>query len=99
VRAKTHRTPIVYTSIAWWKERGLKIADAAQLGDFKFWVADYSKSARAVESPPQFPISQPVFWQFSESARITQGYAKQIDANILKGEPEDFKSLFGVALP
>jgi lysozyme len=51
VQETTRRKPLLYTSRAWWRERIGSEAKFAQLSAYALWVADYSKSSRAVEVP------------------------------------------------
>ncbi|WP_181175073.1 GH25 family lysozyme [Mesorhizobium sp. B2-6-1] len=99
VEERTGKVPMLYTTVSWWKERNIPVAEFKKFSHFKLWIADYSKSSRAVEAPSVFPNSTWHIWQFTSSARVTSGYSKALDANIFKGTPEEFKKFFGVALP
>ena len=99
VQARTKMVPMVYTTVAWWKERNIPLSEFAKFHASKLWIADYSKSSRAVEEPVHFPASTANLWQFSADAKLQSGYGGELDANIFKGTPAQFKKAFGVALP
>ncbi|RWQ41870.1 MAG: glycoside hydrolase [Mesorhizobium sp.] len=99
VEERTGRVPMLYTAVTWWKERNIPLSEFKRFAGYRLWIADYSKSSRAVELPKVFPDYDWHLWQFTASARITSGYPKGLDANIFKGTPEQFEQFFGVALP
>ena len=50
-KALTGRTPLVYTSAQWWRERHIPNEKIGLLKDYPIWIADYSKSGKASEKP------------------------------------------------
>jgi lysozyme len=56
VKEETGRTPLLYTSYTWWRERGIPDSALDQLlkEDYGIWIADYSLKGRAKEVP-KFP--------------------------------------------
>ena len=97
VEEKTGRIPIVYTARTWWRERQIPEESFDKLSHYKVWIADYSRSARATETPPTINHSRWNLWQFSESAELSEGYSGPVDANIYKGTEEQFATDFQIA--
>ncbi len=99
VEKTTGRRPIVYTSKSWWDARigrAPKDSFAALLPGYLVWVADYSRTQRAVEQP-QRPADAPMgLWQFTASAEITDLFPGGLDATIYKGSQADFFKKFNV---
>lgn len=97
VKAQTGRTPMIYTSGVWWKERVGNSIDQSTLGDYQIWIADYSKSSRGIEEP-FIPGGQKwVVWQFTDKSQLDSGFQHGLDANIVPGSEADFIARF--ALP
>lgn len=94
VRKTTGRTPMLYTARSWWRERGIPEFDFAKFSDFRIWIADYSRSARAVEIPAVPNKATCNLWQFSESSKLSKGYEGGLDANVFKGTEEQFLADF-----
>jgi lysozyme len=97
VEEKTGRIPVVYTARTWWRERQIPEESFGKLGHYKVWIADYSRSARATETPPTINHSHWDLWQFSETAELSRGYSGSLDANIYKGTEDQFASDFQIA--
>lgn len=98
VKDETGRTPLLYTSYVWWRERGIPDSTLDQLlnDDYGIWIADYSLSGRAVEVP-EFPSGKPwALWQFTDKAKLPSPYRQGLDATIFKGTEDRFYELFGV---
>jgi lysozyme len=94
VRARTQKTPIVYTARSWWHDRGIPEEKFALLKDYKIWIADYSSSSRAVETPG-VPNNSPFdLWQFSEAAVLSNGYGGKLDADVYFGDDLKFLNDF-----
>jgi lysozyme len=94
VRARTQKTPIVYTARSWWHDRGIPEEKFALLKDYKIWIADYSSSSRAVETPG-VPNNSPFdLWQFSEAAVLSTGYGGKLDADVYFGDDLKFLNDF-----
>ena len=92
--AGAHKIPILYTSNAWIKERGISASDFARLRRFNIWIADYSRSHRAIEKPSQvFGLSN-LFWQFAADTTLQKGYNGKLDANIYYGSRTEFERDF-----
>lgn len=97
VKAALNRVPVIYTARAWWRERmGAESAFSALAG-YPIWIADYSKSSRASEVPPQINKTAWSLWQFTDSATMAIGYNRGFDANVFKGTKDEFLHAFGVA--
>ena len=91
VEQRTHKAPIVYTSKAFWSDRHIAESNVNKIAPhYKIWIANYSTSARAVEIPSQINNVKETIWQFSETAKISVGYDKAVDANIFKGTEAEF---------
>ena len=94
VENATHRIPMVYTSRAWWRERIGSEQKFSRLDKYKIWIADYSRSSRAVEVPKVPTGARAALWQFTESARLAGGFPGTVDANIWKGKEDDYYKEF-----
>jgi len=88
--------PIIYTAKSWWLERVGSEARMSEFSGNKLWIADYSKSSQADETPKTINSKPWLIWQFTESARLNIGYDKNLDASIYKGERDSFYSSMGV---
>jgi lysozyme len=99
VQERTGMVPMIYTTVSWWNEREIPLSSFEKFKNYRLWIADYSKSSRAVEDPHCFPDGEFNLWQFSSSARLALGYVGELDANIFRGTRESFKQSFGVDLP
>ena len=97
VEERTGRIPVVYTARTWWRERQIPEESFDKLSHYKVWIADYSRSARATETPPTINRSRWHIWQFSETAELSQGYDGPLDADIYKGTEDQFAADFQIA--
>jgi lysozyme len=104
VEKQTGRKPILYTSRDWWNERIGDEKKFSEFAEYPIWIADYSKSARAIEIPKTPNETAWVLWQFTASASIDIGSKrkvdakfKRVDANIFKGTEMDFYNKLGVS--
>ena len=96
VKDKTQRIPIVYTARAWWRERNIPEEKFAVLGDYRVWIADYSNSSRALETPAVPNNGAFHLWQFSETAKLSTGYGGALDANVYFGDDLKFLNDFQI---
>jgi lysozyme len=98
VEAKTGKPPMVYTSKAFWKDRGIPETMIEKISlHYRVWIANYSRSARAVQTPDTIDGAKETLWQFSESALVPKELKTQkVDANIFKGTEEEFLSNLGL---
>lgn len=100
VKQETGRTPLLYTSYAWWRERGIQdqiLFDQLRNGNYGIWIADYSRSSRAIEMP-ELPSGAPwALWQFTNKAKLPKNYNYGVDATIFKGTEQQFYEIFGLA--
>lgn len=97
IKRRTGRTPMLYTARAWWRER---IGDESKFSAFSaypIWIADYSKSSRAIEVPKVPNSGKWQLWQFTDAATMAAGYSKGFDTNIFKGSEDEFYSAHGLA--
>lgn len=97
VEKVTGRKPMIYTARAWWKERIGSEARFTELSGYPIWIADYSKSSRAVEVPNVPNKSAWKLWQFTDAAKFAAGFPSTFDASIFKGKESEFYSSLGVA--
>ena len=97
VEEKTGRIPIVYTARTWWRERQIPEESFDRLSHYKIWIADYSRSARATETPPTINHSHWHLWQFSETAELSEGHDGPVDADLYKGTDDQFAADFQLA--
>lgn len=99
VKEETGRVPLLYTSYVWWRERGIPDSALDQLlnDGYGIWIADYSKSDRAVEVPKLPAGTRWALWQFTDSARLPEPYKKGVDATIFKGTEDQFYEKFGLS--
>jgi lysozyme len=94
VEAATGKVPILYTARAWWRERIGSDDALLQFSRYGIWIADYSRSARGVETP-SVPGNHPwLLWQFTENGGVQQGYKGHIDVNIFRGSEDEFLTTF-----
>ena len=94
VEKQTGRKPMLYTTRSWWRERMGSESSITELAGYSIWIADYSKSSRAVEVPKIPAQAKWALWQFTDSAQLTSGYANGFDANIFKGSRKQFYETF-----
>jgi lysozyme len=96
VEEKSQKIPILYTARAWWRDRGIPEEKFARLSHYKVWVADYSASAHAVEIPVVPNKAHFDLWQFTEKAKLSQGFGGNLDANVYYGDNKKFVSDFQI---
>jgi lysozyme len=96
VKARTQKIPIVYTARSWWHDRGIPEEKFALLKDYKVWIADYSSSSRAVETPGVPNNGSFNLWQFSEAAVLSTGYGGKLDADVYFGDDLKFLNDFQI---
>jgi lysozyme len=68
---------------------------ARELKPYGLWIADYSKSGRAVEKPATPESYGWTLWQFTEKASLSVGNGNELDATIFKGTDGEFKKSLG----
>lgn len=96
VEKQTGRKPMIYTARSWWRERMGPEAMFSELKDYPVWIADYSQSSRAFETPKTPANSKWSLWQFTDAAGMQLGYKAKFDANIFKGSEVQFYETFGL---
>lgn len=96
VKSQLNRTPMIYTAQAWWNERMGRATPLGILSTYPLWLADYSKRSRKIEDPRTINNSSWVLWQFTDSAKLAQGFNNSFDANIFKGKTKYFYSSLNV---
>jgi lysozyme len=101
VEQKTGRKPIIYTARSWWRERIGPESKFSKLAGYDIWIADYSRSHKALEKPSVINGNVQAVWQFADNAFLSSGIApgKGIDANIFYGSMADFETRFGIVKP
>jgi lysozyme len=93
VEQLTGRTPMIYTSRAWWLERHIPASAIGQFSHYPLWVADYSSRAWASEMPGVPNNIRSDLWQFTDKAKLS-GLMSGLDANVFNGTEQDFLSKF-----
>ncbi|HVZ02261.1 MAG TPA: GH25 family lysozyme [Dongiaceae bacterium] len=88
------KTPILYTTRSWWRERIGSEAKIASFGHYKIWIADYSASSRGIEVPAVPSGGKAVLWQFTENGKLDSGYGGRLDGSIYKGTEQSFLADF-----
>lgn len=96
VKDQTQRVPVVYTARAWWRARKIPEEKFAVLKDYRVWIADYSSSSRALETPGVPNNGAFNLWQFSETAKLSTGYGGALDANVYFGDDLKFLNDFQI---
>jgi lysozyme len=96
VEAKTGRAPMLYTSNAWWQERIGSGDKFDRFSKYRIWIADYSRSSRAVESPEVPNGRSWALWQFTDSARLRRDFESELDASIYENTEGRFDDVFDV---
>jgi lysozyme len=96
VEDATGRRPLLYTNREWWRSQINASGDLGPLSDYPVWLANYSKTSRASETPPPVGSSPYALWQFTQSATLDLGFNGGFDASIFKGSREAFYARFGV---
>lgn len=97
LEAEINRTPVLYTSEAWWNGRIGSNAGLGALSRFPLWLADYSRKSRASEVPRTIGEAPWALWQFTDHAVMASGFEAGFDASIFKGKRADFYARLGVA--
>ena len=99
LKVRGRKKPAVYLSSTLREAGGTSAEfleeDINQLSHYRIWIADYSVSARAIETPSMINHSRWHLWQFTERAKLSQGYDGPVDANIYKGTEDQFAEDFG----
>lgn len=94
VESASQKKPIIYTARSWWRERIGSDEKFAKLNGYKIWIADYSRSARAIEEPGVPGNSKYHLWQFTDGSKLPSVYPSSLDANIYKGSETEFATDF-----
>lgn len=94
VEALTGRIPMIYTTKAWWRERGIPDSEFTKFARYKLWIPDYSNATLQNESPRGPNNTIPDLWQFTDRSRILGEGTAQFDANAFFGTEDEFLSLF-----
>jgi len=94
VQELTGRTPIIYTARSWWRSVGIAESEIKKFSQYPIWIADYSNSALASETPAVPNKETAALWQFSSSSKLTGSFKNGLDANIFFGTEDDFLATF-----
>ena len=100
VEERTGRTPIVYTSRAWWRDRIQDDKKFAVLKRYPIWIANYPESGRPSTDSPKVPNDQNwTLWHFGDNAimRDTAIVPGNFDISIFKGSLANFRKTLGVS--
>ena len=93
VRARTGRTPILYTYRHFWIE---KMADTTRFAEHPLWLAEYGVSQ------PTLPLiggwTEWLLWQRSDTGRVP-GFADHVDVNVFAGTPGELDAWSGPVEP
>jgi lysozyme len=90
VKAELKRTPMIYTAQSWWRERIGSESQFSALSGYPLWIADYSRTSRAVEIPKTINGAPWVLWQYTDGAEMMNGFNRPFDSNIFKGKNSAF---------
>ncbi|AVG40450.1 hypothetical protein MC81_14190 [Achromobacter insolitus] len=96
VETELGRRPMIYTTRSWWNERIGSEKKMESLSQYPLWIADYSKTSQANETPRTINGSKWALWQYTDSAKMAIGFNDAFDANIFKGEPATFYTTLSV---
>lgn len=94
VEELTGKTPMIYVSRAWWRERRIPESEIARFARYRLWIPDYSRATLENENPRGPNGVIPDLWQFTDSSRITGGPSANLDANMFDGPPDEFLEIF-----
>jgi lysozyme len=94
VEELTGRIPMIYTSTAWWRERGISESKIGKFARYKLWIADYSGATRLSENPRAPGNVVPQLWQFTDRSTVSGVSSGSFDANAFKGTLEEFNQEF-----
>jgi lysozyme len=96
VEALTGKTPMLYTSRAWWRERQIPETEIVKFSRYAIWIADFSDATLSNEKPLAPNNQIPTLWQFTDKAKISVGPSAYIDADVFRGTENDFlRTFFG----
>jgi lysozyme len=101
VEAQTGRTPLIYTSRTWWKDR-ITDANLSKFQKYQMWLAQYvPDSVRGQNVPTNLPAQWTTWtiWQFTDSGGFKVGLPREVDVSVFKGTPDSFYQKLGVILP
>ncbi|KGD89298.1 hypothetical protein JL37_23730 [Achromobacter sp. RTa] len=96
VETELGRRPMIYTARSWWNERIGSEKKMESLSRYPLWIADYSKTSQANETPRTINGTKWALWQYTDSAKMAIGFNEAFDANIFKGEPASFYTILSV---
>jgi len=99
IETATGRTPVIYTSRAWWKDR---IGDdkLAKFSRYAIWIAQYVPDSKGQILPKNLPAQWTwKIWQFTESGGITGALNTSVDVSVFKGTLDQFHQAMGISLP
>lgn len=90
VKAATGRTPIIYTSPAFWRS----LPNTGTLGGYTLWIANWGVSSPGIPSP----WTNWTFWQYSETGSVS-GISGAVDLNYFNGDLTSLKALANTPAP
>ena len=96
VNNQFHRPTVIYTAQSWWAGRIGTMSMPKTINESPKWLADYSKSSRASETPRSIEDAKWVMWQFTASSTMSTGFKDGFDANVYKGSLPALYQLLGV---
>jgi len=96
VRAATQRTPMLYTSAAWFNPRAGRGGQITDINTDLIWVADYSKGGLGTETPGVPTGGKWDLWQFTDGAAFSADANLTMDASIFEETPESMRKRLGV---
>jgi lysozyme len=68
----------------------------AKLKKYPIWIADYSPTRRAIETPSQPAGFKWTLWQFTDDSELSVGATKPLDASVFKGTESEFAEIMQV---
>jgi lysozyme len=96
IEAHSGKRPMIYTSNEWLKERKITKDLLAKLKKYPIWIADYSPTRRAIETPSQPAGFKWTLWQFTDDSELSVGATKPLDASVFKGTESEFAEIMQV---
>ena len=113
VKEKTGRTPMIYTSRAWWEEVRIDFKKIERLKDYPIWIADYALNDQKLETPKLPDKWTWKLWQFTACGGLPGaginskwnpkvkcvGAVESLDVSFYPGTLPDFRKTFEIMMP
>ncbi len=113
VKEKTGRTPLIYTSRAWWTENNMDLKKIERLKDYPIWIADYALEDQRLETPKMPAGWTWKLWQFTacgglpgagirsrvDEKRSCSDSVESLDVSFYPGTMSEFRKTFEIMAP